>query len=560
MATLVVLSVSLLVVAPGTSAAANHAAQNETATPTPTPTPGPGNTTNSTVNESAISPGPDPGVRPGPDPPRTRPDIVVDDTGKARFHSIAPAAANASPGQTIIVNPGNYDGDVTVDINNLSIVGAGPAQITAESISIQNASGVTIQGLAVREDIALEGTTSDATLADLTIEHGLTINDPVASNVTVEDSEITGGVTLTGSGVTLRDSELTGSGLVLEGSPEDVAVEDSIITGSDRGIVVNGTPAGTLTMVDNHVVDNGIGLDVRADVNPATLTVTRNTFRNNDIGLRSAASETLDAERNAWGSPSGPTTDENPPGDGDVIRGDVDYDPWLPPVVRLTNARSDGQAVVVDLVAHSNQLAAYEATIHIDDASVDGVAVEGSAMPAEVEVDGTTVTISGSASTSVNGPVVLAKLIVFGDLGEGAIDLEFNDQSSTAATPDGEALPVAFQTADLHVKDDLDTTTPTGTATPESDNESAQSTATPTETPAPETGTPSLTEADERVDGTPERSDPPAATRPAAPSSPGPDGPSQTAYLDELRSLPEQLPAIGESVVARLVAVIRSLL
>ncbi|MHB1346092.1 MAG: DUF4214 domain-containing protein [Candidatus Humimicrobiaceae bacterium] len=112
-------------------------------------------------------------------------------------------------------------------------------------------------------------------------------------------------------------------------------ITNSMISGNtaadfDGGGIRNG---GTLlitncTISGNTAADYGGGI-----LNNGTATITNSIISGNTAnyggGIYNDSTSTLEAEYNWWGSSTGPTHSSNPTGIGDIIFGDVDYDPWL---------------------------------------------------------------------------------------------------------------------------------------------------------------------------------------------------------------------------------------
>jgi hypothetical protein len=105
-----------------------------------------------------------------------------------------------------------------------------------------------------------------------------------------------------------------GAGLSFEKShhdrpvSENVTVKGNNFTGNLHGIYVwpDQTEVEGITVNFNNIVDNSWS------------------------GVRNEVGQTLDATRNWWGDASGPDHwESNPDGMGDVVRGNVDFEPWL---------------------------------------------------------------------------------------------------------------------------------------------------------------------------------------------------------------------------------------
>jgi len=89
---------------------------------------------------------------------------------------------------------------------------------------------------------------------------------------------------------------------------------------------------------NGFLVATGAGISFSATQAPGTISTNvahQNNIFGNAIGARYLGIETINAESNWWGSPTGPTHPSNPPGTGDSVvdnfplPGGIDFDPWL---------------------------------------------------------------------------------------------------------------------------------------------------------------------------------------------------------------------------------------
>jgi hypothetical protein len=105
-----------------------------------------------------------------------------------------------------------------------------------------------------------------------------------------------------------------GAGLSFEKSHHDRPVSDNVTV---RGNNFTGSLHGIFVWPDQAEVKG--------------ITVNFNNIADNSwSGVRNEVGETLDATRNWWGDASGPGHwESNPDGMGDVVRGNVDFEPWL---------------------------------------------------------------------------------------------------------------------------------------------------------------------------------------------------------------------------------------
>jgi hypothetical protein len=105
--------------------------------------------------------------------------------------------------------------------------------------------------------------------------------------------------------------------------------------------VVNGTSGihiyeSEQVRVNNNVLVNNdsavsVGFLAALPFDASSIDIALNSIIGTSDGIESAplVTGTLKAERNWWGSASGPTNPGNPGGTGDKATGDVDFDPWL---------------------------------------------------------------------------------------------------------------------------------------------------------------------------------------------------------------------------------------
>jgi|GEM_PF-5625972 len=572
-AVLVAFAATVALTAPGAAAAGNQPTatpspttpSNGTATPQPTtPADEPRNATdrNDTREAKVVKPGPDRGPRRRPSAPRVRPEVIVDNDGKSHYDTLEAALEAARPGHTIVVRPGEYNESVSVDVDNLTIVGFGTgrtvvgADSTGAVLTIANATNVTVRSMTVEGGVRVSGDGSSVTLSSLTVEEGVAIEGADLIGVRLEGLAIEGGLELgsmaNGSlrDVRVLDTDVTGTGIQLRGTIADLRIARSTVGDAERGIHLTEGDYTAVSIVRNDLDGNDVALAVQDGVDAASLEVHRNSFTANAVGVRSDATGTLDAERNAWGARSGPETASNPSGDGAVVRGAVDVDPWIPAVVRLEDATAEAGVITVDLVAHTERLSGFDVVVELPDGAVDAVAVDGGAMPVEAATADGELTIAGSADEPISGPAVLATITLAGDLAGSVGDLRLDEDRSDAVDESGEPLEAAFLTADLAVGGDLETPGPT-TPTPEPTPTPRTATTTPRPTP---TDTPATTEP--TLEPTPPEEDTSSPTTEAPPPTA-----TEAASTGEAawRSLPPELPAIGESVLSRLVEVLRTL-
>jgi hypothetical protein len=132
-------------------------------------------------------------------------------------------------------------------------------------------------------------------------------------------------------------------------------LSDVAVSEATTGILVQGfSPAITaaVSLTKSTVKKNGNGLSIQSNgvLTSATLnaftknsndgiliaagagpigTIMCNTFKGNGhAGLENQSPSLVNAEKNFWGDPSGPTNPANPGGKGDKVIGNVDFSPW----------------------------------------------------------------------------------------------------------------------------------------------------------------------------------------------------------------------------------------
>jgi len=118
-------------------------------------------------------------------------------------------------------------------------------------------------------------------------------------------------------------------------------VSNSLI--QDNQVGTNTNTFGILTLSKNRFFDNTTGAQATPQ---GTLILSApnllgNWFEGNTTALQNQASSSVAAQLNYWGSPTGPTTPQNPGGEGDPITGPITFQPFLtaPPDI-ANNPRS----------------------------------------------------------------------------------------------------------------------------------------------------------------------------------------------------------------------------
>jgi hypothetical protein len=164
------------------------------------------------------------------------------------FSQIAPAIAAASPGDTIQVAAGTYDGGFTID-KSVKLVGAGAVSTTIEGGG--PVIGIGVAGAATEPTVTIDGVTVTAgvTLGNLSpnTARGGGIYIPRAAGPS------------TGATVTIRNSVIRGNRVAPSGAV------DSVASAGGGGISNDGTLTVDHTLVTGNLVDPASGLTSEAD-------------------------------------------------------------------------------------------------------------------------------------------------------------------------------------------------------------------------------------------------------------------------------------------------------
>ena len=173
--------------------------------------------------------------------------------------------------------------------------------------------------------------------------------NPGLKQFNFELNEITGqfnrGSYTQANGALLNENTVTGvgspgsrsGGLGTWGYPDPTVYGHAVFSNN----VVNGTSgihiyeSEQVTVTNNVLVNNdwavSVGFLTALPFDASTIDIGLNSIIGTSNGIESDALVigTVNAERNWWGSASGPTNPGNPGGTGDKATGDVDFDPWL---------------------------------------------------------------------------------------------------------------------------------------------------------------------------------------------------------------------------------------
>jgi parallel beta-helix repeat protein len=142
-------------------------------------------------------------------------------------------------------------------------------------------------------------------------------------------------------------------GVRLLSSPNNEFLENAFWNHADIGLSIESSNG--VQVLENHFENNRTGLNLANDLEAV---VTDNMFKENSIGLliqgstknlqlshnqwsgnrvvglQNDTSENIHAGDNYWGSPDGPRTDPDQMGQGDLVVGSVEVEPWLKDPIR----------------------------------------------------------------------------------------------------------------------------------------------------------------------------------------------------------------------------------
>jgi hypothetical protein len=220
------------------------------------------------------------------------------------------------------------------------------------------------------------------------------------------------------------DSQLS-SQVGLFGGDTNVEVTNNVITnGATNGIRIGdffGPNNTDLTIEMNSITNNNNGILVD-NVPDAPYSIMCNTISGNvTSGLTNSDPNLLIAEKNYWGSPTGPMAPSNPSGTGDKVIGNVDFTPWaadpscttfVPPSPLVTTEQDPCDPTCTALLVIGTD-AADQITVKLGDSSHPNdyqVTIKNSS--------GTT-TVKGTA-----GPDPLCRVIIYGLDGNDAITMD----------------------------------------------------------------------------------------------------------------------------------------
>lgn len=279
--------------------------------------------------------------------------LVVDDDAEecpeAGYGSIQAALEAASAGSTLAVCPGTYEEVVRVQTPDLSIEAEEGSLVRVDSsVAAQNhhpavqlaADGVVVDGLDIERIVTDAGEAGSGHTKALGVSFDRSDGASPAS-ITVRDAAVSlvdeTGEEDFGNAVWVSDfNALGGDRAAIHAVFEDVratndaSVYDPLDFGGAAASVVQVQADVSVEVSDSSLTESVRGLHV-ADGAPS-VTVATTSITGNGIGILNDGETTVDASPNWWGSPLGPTHEDNPfaqtPATGDSVSGDVDYEPW----------------------------------------------------------------------------------------------------------------------------------------------------------------------------------------------------------------------------------------
>lgn len=231
--------------------------------------------------------------------PATATDRTVCSSG-CDFTSIQAAVDAASPGDSVVVGPGTYVEQVSID-KRLHLTGYGPDTVLRSPASpvVRFASVAPVIAVAA-DDVKIDRLTVDGDGRGSAGETIAGIGYEDAAGVRVEE------VTITGARTDPPGADPPGAGILAAGGDSAASIVNSDISGNDVGIAVE--PGGS--------------------PGPPSLAVHLSRLAEDPVAISNTTGAALDAERNWFGCNGGPGADgcgaiENSGG------GTVDADPWI---------------------------------------------------------------------------------------------------------------------------------------------------------------------------------------------------------------------------------------
>ena len=304
------------------------------------------------------------------------------------FAKIQDGIDAVAEGGTVSVATGTYSENVTVnkqltligDVDQPSNVVVDAGDIGDHAITLTE-DGCVLQGFKVQHGehgIYLDNSdnnTLTSNIANSNAEHGIYLdksnNNTLTSNMAKSNAEY--GIYLDNSNNNTLTSNIanlnTKDGIYLDGkggshgntltrnttnqnseggihldknSNNNTLARNTIRDNTGDGINIDASNNNTLT--GNHIIYNNRGVYMHGATDASTISINfNNIYGNTTYGVNNTlGTSDVDFENNWWGDASGPTHAENPPGTGNAVSGNVDYDPWLDGL--LTDSKTEQTA------------------------------------------------------------------------------------------------------------------------------------------------------------------------------------------------------------------------
>ena len=202
---------------------------------------------------------------------------------------------------------------------------------------------------AIITGILIEGTPED-----------VSINEDIIGNLSAvgSSSSIVKGIAFNGKGNVkisgnnifhLEAAETEGLSIMTGEGSSDVTLEKNTITGLNSvksiGVKVDAVSDVKLTAMDNEITNWEKGMLVDGDAGVLDLSVVNNVFTGNETAFENETSATLNATCNWWGAASGPGGAG--PGTGDIVGPDVVFEPWATIPEYISVNAGDDQTIYI---------------------------------------------------------------------------------------------------------------------------------------------------------------------------------------------------------------------
>jgi parallel beta-helix repeat protein len=278
--------------------------------------------------------------------------------GETYYLTIQKAIDDAVEGDTILVNPRTYAGDIMIDkaLTVRSTDGAEETIIdgTGSYIVTIRHSDVTFEGFTVTNPDYEGGADASGILVEAIGVKSIS-NVHILNNIVTQVRSETGTPSMYGAtGINIGTgpiSNVTVSGNTIKNitNPDGASVDHTcginVWDGADNVVISNNTIsdikyngiileyASNVRIEENSITGCPVGIRVEPyeGVTVSGLTINHNDIAGNrEYGVFNTMDATIDATLNWWGDPSGPYhATANPGGLGDAVSDNVDFSPWL---------------------------------------------------------------------------------------------------------------------------------------------------------------------------------------------------------------------------------------